>query len=375
MPGESGAGDEEAALAPGDDDHIAAQIEFHFRGAQAYQGGAAGGYCFECQVARQGLAHDVQGHLVAADPHERAGLNIQGYRIFINCHRFGNRDARGVHREEEVSAEVHSGQVNVQRGADLAGESGVCQQEGALAFSDAHQIARTVAQRQRNVLRSHENRKSAVGGGRLLEGKIAAEGLPQYRDLQVDRLEAGDVVCGIETHDNVFVGAADGQDAVDRLAGVVEAYKRRAAEGHAVDTQHLDRPAGAQCVSAAEPDQADRRVGKQHAGGQRVDLAAFEAGRALSEEYFQFITGENALPAALGEAYIALYRDEVADLQRQVGYGYREDISLEFVIAEADCNAAPGKCDRFVDGSAGRVDSQRYRTACGNRAGFRGRDA
>ena len=196
--------------------------------------------------------------------------------------------------------------------------------------------------------------------GNLVEREISMERLPHNVQVDVERLESRHAVGGVELDVYSAGGAArDRQRFVYRHTRGVYANDRGPAQHDVVQPEQLHGSFGVHCVGRPSRtgvlDHTDLRVGKQHAGCQRVQFAAFELGRALAEEYCEIIAGERESVALVDEAHVAFDGYEVADGQRQIGDRDREDIAFAFAEADNDRLAAEDNC--FVDRPTGIVNS------------------
>ena len=98
-------------------------------------------------------------------------------------------------------------------------------------------------------------------------------------------------------------------------------------------------------------DQTDRCIGEEHTGCEWIDVAAFEAGGAITEEDFEV----GASKGVAGEGHVARDLNEVTDAERDIGNGDGNEVTL--VFAETNRNRPCADLHCFVNGSAGLVDS------------------
>jgi hypothetical protein len=157
----------------------------------------------------------------------------------------------------------------------------------------------------------------------VVEGEVTGQRLAEEAQLGVERLERHHLIRGREADDDAGARAAgDGEGLVDRETRRVDVHVGGAAEDHAVDADEAHGAVGGQGVGGADANQADPRVGEQHALAERIRLAAGKLGRSAPEKRFQSLTREDVggrpvCQRPRAEVDVALERHEVDDVQAE----------------------------------------------------------
>ena len=169
---------------------------------------------------------------------------------------------------------------------------------------------------------------------------------------------------GAETQRDVVIGIA--QVELEKTLGhgalgIVESHRHRSAQRQARHAHNLDGARGLQRVNALiELDDRHMGVTQDHADGGRILAPAGEPERPLPEEDGKLATGETLGSAAVVlESYVSFDRDEVADVQAQIGAEELQDVAG----VKYDVERVTANCDGLVDRIGRGVHPQTQRPA------------
>ena len=233
--GQPGAGDEHGAGPFGDADHSAAEDEFDVGRGDANglrRRRIVGGDLLEGEIALERLTSDVEFDAQTLDPQIRASSQIQRNNLAAD-EEFGvDRLVGVIERKRERSAEIDStaGNGNRNVAAQFARQTKVRYQQQAVSISKAYDRRSAGGDAQRHIVGRDSRDLLSGQRGRLLESKVAAEGLAH--NIQGDPA-TGDSQIRPSRQVQRYRLIAHGKHFVDRGFGGVDCNRERPAERNA----------------------------------------------------------------------------------------------------------------------------------------------